>query len=53
MARGLDMEVVAEGVERPEQVAILHSLGCELVQGYLFSPPLATEAVRGLFKARG
>ncbi len=53
LARGLDMDVVAEGVERPEQLAILRSLGCERVQGYLFSPPLATEAVRSLLKARG
>jgi diguanylate cyclase (GGDEF)-like protein/PAS domain S-box-containing protein len=52
LARGLDMDVVAEGVERPEQLAILRSLGCEKVQGYLFSPPLATEAVRSLLKAR-
>ena len=53
LARDLDMDVVAEGVERPEQVAILRTLGCELVQGYLFSPPLTPEAVRSLFLARG
>ena len=52
LARGLGMDVVAEGVERPEQLAILRTLGCEKVQGYLFSPPLATEAVRSLLKAR-
>ena len=53
LAKDLGMEVVAEGVERPEQVAILRTLGCVLVQGYLFSPPLTTEAVRSLFKSRG
>ncbi|HEY2805628.1 MAG TPA: EAL domain-containing protein [Gemmatimonadales bacterium] len=52
LARGLDMDVIAEGVERPEQLAILRSLGCEKVQGFLFSPPLATESVRALLKAR-
>ncbi len=53
LARGLDMDVIAEGVERPEQLAILRSLGCEQVQGYLFAPALTTEAVRSLLKARG
>ncbi len=52
LARGLDMDVIAEGVERPEQLAILRSLGCEKVQGYLFAPPLTTEAVRSLLKQR-
>ena len=51
LARGLEMDVVAEGVERPEQLGILRSLGCDLVQGYLFSPPLTTEAVRSLLKS--
>jgi EAL domain-containing protein (putative c-di-GMP-specific phosphodiesterase class I) len=30
---------VAEGVERPDQLAALRSLGCDLAQGYLFAPP--------------
>ena len=39
MARSLDLEVVAEGVETAEQLDFLRSLGCELVQGYLYSRP--------------
>jgi diguanylate cyclase (GGDEF)-like protein len=35
----LDVTVVAEGVERAEQAAILRSLGCELAQGYFFARP--------------
>ena len=44
MARGLKKEVVAEGVETDEQLELLTDLGCDKVQGYLFSRPLpATE----------
>jgi diguanylate cyclase (GGDEF)-like protein len=35
----LDLSVVAEGVERAEQAAILESLGCEMAQGFYFAPP--------------
>jgi sensor c-di-GMP phosphodiesterase-like protein len=34
------MMIVAEGVESVEQQAILGVAGCELLQGYLYSPPL-------------
>ena len=44
MAHNLGMRVVAEGVETPEQLAQLKALGCEYVQGYLFSKPLAAPA---------
>lgn len=40
LAHNLDMEVVAEGVETPEQVALLKSLNCDFGQGYFFSRPL-------------
>jgi len=32
--------VVAEGVETTEQLDVLNTLGCDLMQGYLFSKPL-------------
>lgn len=43
MAKWLDMPVVAEGVERREQVDFLRSIGCEYVQGYYFAKPMSVE----------
>lgn len=40
---GLAMDAVAEGIETPEQLAHLRSLGCEYGQGYFFSPPMNRE----------
>jgi EAL domain-containing protein (putative c-di-GMP-specific phosphodiesterase class I) len=49
MAHGLGLQVVAEGVETPEQADLLHELGCDCVQGYLYSTPVpAAEFVRFL-----
>ncbi|MBK8321544.1 MAG: PAS domain-containing protein [Betaproteobacteria bacterium] len=40
LARGLSLEVVAEGVERPEQLEFLKAHGCTAYQGYLACRPL-------------
>ncbi|MBP5233939.1 MAG: EAL domain-containing protein [Planctomycetes bacterium] len=43
IARYLQVPVVAEGVETAEQISLLRSAGCKLVQGYYFSKPLPAE----------
>jgi diguanylate cyclase (GGDEF)-like protein/PAS domain S-box-containing protein len=53
MAKVLDRDVVAEGVEDPAQVVTLRELGVEFVQGYVYSKPLpAAEATAFLEKWR-
>lgn len=49
MAHNLHLEVVAEGVEEPEQLRQLREFGCDQVQGYFISKPLPlTELARFL-----
>lgn len=43
MAHSFGMSVIAEGVETTEQLEFLRSLGCEDMQGYLFSKPVPPE----------
>jgi EAL domain-containing protein (putative c-di-GMP-specific phosphodiesterase class I) len=45
MAHALDLDVVAEGVERPEQRTVLQRLGCDAMQGYLLARPLAARDI--------
>jgi EAL domain-containing protein (putative c-di-GMP-specific phosphodiesterase class I) len=43
LAHKLGFEVVAEGVETPEQLAGLTAVGCDLLQGFLLGPPLSAD----------
>jgi EAL domain-containing protein (putative c-di-GMP-specific phosphodiesterase class I) len=53
IGRALDLEVVPEGIETPEQPRILSELGCPLGQGFLFARPVsATRRARGRPRAR-
>ncbi|MCU6409382.1 putative bifunctional diguanylate cyclase/phosphodiesterase [Enterobacter quasiroggenkampii] len=45
IARTMEMTVVAEGIETQEQQEVLTRLGCDYLQGYLFSRPLPAEQV--------
>ena len=51
MAKALKMQVVAEGVEREEQVAVLREMGCDSLQGFLLSRPLPPAAIPELLES--
>jgi predicted signal transduction protein with EAL and GGDEF domain len=51
MAKGLHLNVVAEGVETRAQLDYLKSVGCDAYQGYLFSRPVAATEATGLMTA--
>lgn len=53
LARVLGMDVVAEGIETPEQYGLLRKLGCRYGQGYLFSPPLPVDRMTELLRLPG
>jgi diguanylate cyclase (GGDEF)-like protein/PAS domain S-box-containing protein len=45
LGTSLSLDVVAEGIELPEQIASLRDLGCDLGQGFLFAKPMNHEAL--------
>jgi EAL domain-containing protein (putative c-di-GMP-specific phosphodiesterase class I) len=51
MANSLGLQVIAEGVETEDQLSAVASVGCQMIQGYLFSRPLTCEAVSKMFTA--
>jgi len=50
LGRGLSMTVLAEGIETPEQLVRLRQMGCELGQGFLFSPAVPADEVAELIR---
>jgi diguanylate cyclase (GGDEF)-like protein len=48
LGQALGLEVVAEGIEREDQLGPLRALGCQFGQGYLFSRPMDPEALSAL-----
>ena len=45
LAHSLDLNVLAEGVEQPQQLEVLRQLDCQYSQGYLFSRPLPADCL--------
>jgi EAL domain-containing protein (putative c-di-GMP-specific phosphodiesterase class I) len=48
MAHAMNMEVLAEGVERPDQLEYLLEKGCDRAQGYHFGKPVPAEEFRAM-----
>ena len=40
LAKGLEMETTAEGVETDQQAEVMRSMGCDQLQGFLFGRPV-------------
>ena len=51
LAHGLEMTIVAEGIETANQAKILKELGCNFGQGYFFSPPVPLEKAIALIQS--
>ena len=51
MVKALGFESVAEGVEEEQQYQYLHAVGCDVIQGYLFSKPLPPEELEALLSS--
>lgn len=52
LAHTLGMEVIAEGIETEQQLAVLQAIACDFGQGYLFAKPLLAEEACALLMAR-
>lgn len=50
IAKSLNLDLIAEGVETEEQLEFLRREGCRQIQGYYFSKPLSPEAALGYMK---
>ena len=45
MGHIMGLEVISEGVEQPEQIEALRSVGCDLIQGFIWGRPMSAEDV--------
>ena len=50
MSHSLDLKVLAEGIETPEQHEFLYKIKCDQAQGYLFSKPLPADEMSKLLR---
>ena len=51
LAEGLNLTVVAEGIEIDQEASILKGLGCERAQGFYYYRPMPAAELRGLLEA--
>ncbi len=50
IAKGFKLDLIAEGVETLQQMKTLHRMGCNKMQGFLFSKPLPAHSITNLLK---
>lgn len=50
MAKGLDIEIGAEGIETIDQLSFLRSCDCNLLQGHLLGRPMQADAISGILR---
>lgn len=53
MGKGLDIDVIGEGIEKPEHLAFLKQFGCKAGQGYYFSRPLPADEFEAYLLQQG
>ncbi|TZG24182.1 EAL domain-containing protein [Sphingomonas montanisoli] len=53
LAESLGMETTAEGAETPEELALIRSLGCSHIQGYIFGKPMSSDEARARVAQHG
>ena len=51
MAHNINVRVICEGVENPQQIPFLEEIGCELAQGYLFGKPMPYNEIEDFIKS--
>jgi diguanylate cyclase (GGDEF)-like protein len=52
LAHNLGLQVVAEGVETAQQLALLNTLGCDIIQGFFLHRPMPVEALEKLLRSK-
>ena len=50
LAKALDMKIVAEGIEKKEQVEFLAEQGCDMIQGFYFAKPMPVDQFNQIMK---
>jgi len=53
LANKLSLDVIAEGIEEPEQLHLVRTMGCQMGQGYLLARPARADVLEDLLSSRG